>query len=106
MSDYSLISSLAAADAACRDGRLRQALLLPPELGGQDVPENRVYLPPTAFEAKERSTEQLIDAVRNGMIEIAIVPEYRAASHVPARIVMTAALPGEPPGHELAIDVW
>jgi hypothetical protein len=106
MLDFSSITSLKAAEDACRDGRLMKMLLLPAELGGQDLPENVLYVPPVACEMKNESTAELLDAVRGGMREVAVVPEYRGTSFVPTKITITAAQSGVPHQYKLEIRIW
>ena len=106
MSDFSSITSLKAAEDACRDGHLTRALLFPAELGGQDLPENVVYIPAHVSEIKTNATVELLSAVREGMSDVAVVPEYRGTSFVPIKITITAANPGMSPGYALDIEIW
>jgi hypothetical protein len=106
MIEFSSIASLKDAEDACRRGHLTKALLLPSELGGQDRPENVVYIPPHISEIKKDSTAELLSAVRGGMNDVAVVPEYRGVSFVPAKITITAAIPGMPPGYKREIRIW
>jgi hypothetical protein len=106
MSDFSSITSLEAAEDASREGSLVKVLLFPAELGGQDRPENLVYIPPHVWEIKSNSTEDLLSAVRGGMNDVAIVPEYRGTSFVPTKITITAASSGMAPGYKLEIGIW
>lgn len=106
MVDFSSINSLDAALRLCETDRLVKTLLLPVELGGQNIPENVVFIPPNLIEAKDSATAELIDAVHAGMIEVAIIPEYRGASFVPHKILITAAYPGKSPEYELEIGIW
>ncbi len=104
--DYATITTLGQAEAACREGHLVKALLLPAELGGEDVPQNRTFLPPQASDAKAGTTVELINAVQIGMSAVSIVPEYRGDSFVPSRLVITAARPGSAPGLSRDLRVW
>ena len=106
MPDFSSITSLKAAEDACREGRLMKTLLFPTELGGQDVPQNVVYVPPDAWEKKGGSTAELLDAVRGGMRDVAVVPEYCGTSFVPTKIIITAAHSGMPHQYKLEIRIW
>jgi hypothetical protein len=106
MADFSYIISLKAAEDAAREGCLLKILLFPKELGGQDRPENQVYIPTCVWEIKRNSTEELISAVRQGMNDVAIVPEYCGMSLVPTKITITAAFSGMPPGYTLEIGIW
>jgi hypothetical protein len=106
MSGFSSITSLKAAEDACREGRLMKTLLFPAELGGRDIPANVVYIPPDAWKMKGESTAELLDAVRGGMRDVAVVPEYRGASFVPTKITITAAHSGMPHHYKLEIRIW
>ena|SRR6266571_4492332 len=106
MPDFSSITSMKAVEDACREGRLMKTLLLPAELGGRDLPENVVYLPPAAWEMKENSTPELLGWVRGGMRDVAVVPEYRGTSFVPTKIIITAAGSKSPNPCELEIRIW
>jgi hypothetical protein len=106
MLDFSSITSLKAAEGAWREGHLKRALLLPAELGGQDCPENIVYITPHAWDLKINSTTELLDAVRKGMNNVTAVPEYRGTSFVPIKITMTAGDLGMSPVFKLEIAIW
>jgi hypothetical protein len=106
MSDFSSITSLKAAEFASQEGSLLKVLLVPAELGGQDQPENVVYIPAQAWEIKRKSTDELLSAVRSGINDIEIVPEYRGTSFVPTKITITAASSGTVPGYKLEIEIW
>jgi hypothetical protein len=106
MPDFSCITSVKAAEDACRKGHLTKALLFPAELGGQDRPDNVVYIPPHVWEIKSNSIAGLLIAVRGGMSDVAVVPEYRGTSFVPTKITITAANSGMPPGYKLEIGIW
>lgn len=106
MADYLHISSLEAAEDARRNGHLVKVFLLPAELGGRDVPENVVYVPLHIEEIKRASDAALMNAVRQGMSEVAVVPGYREMSFVPTKIAITATQTGTVPQYELEISVW
>jgi hypothetical protein len=106
MSDFSSITSMKAVDDACREGRLVKALLLPEELGGQDIPENVVYIPPDSWELRREATTELLDVVSEGMRDVAVVPEYRGASLVPTKIITTAARSGLSHHYKDEILIW
>lgn len=106
MSDFSSIVSMRAVEEASQKAQLMKTLLLPAELGGRDVPENVVFIPPHAKEIKENSTNELLSAVRQGMTEVAVFPEYRGTSFVPSKIIISAARSGMRPEYELEIRIW
>lgn len=106
MADFSSISSIEAAEDACKAGRLTKTLLFPAELGGQDLPENVVYVPQHVAAVKDGSNDSLFSAVRRGLSEVEVVPNYRDGSFVPGKITITAAYPGESPEYQFEIEVW
>jgi hypothetical protein len=106
MDDFSNIVSLDSAEKACRDGRLVKTLLLPAEIGGLERPENVICIPPHALLIKNQSTAELISAIRVGMIEIVVTPEYRGASIVPTKILINASRPKEKAGYSIDIGIW
>lgn len=106
MTDYSSISSPSAATKAADDGELVRVFLLPAELGGRDVAQNVVFVPPQIREVKERSTIELLAAIRAGLTEIEVVPSYRGNSFVPDSITITASRPDAEPELRLVIGVW
>jgi len=76
-SDYSHVTSRQAAEAMVAKGELATILLFPAEFGGEDVPENMVYVPPGISELKARNTETLIRFFKDGLIDnITVTPEY------------------------------
>jgi hypothetical protein len=106
MFDPASVMTLQAAKDACAKGLLRETLLLPEELGGTWRAENIVHLPPTAWRLKDRTTDELIDVVHAGMVEVSIVPTYRGACFVPATITITAAHSASEPAFLRTIIVW
>ena len=93
--------------AAERDaGTLKPALLLPKELGGNDVAENIVYVPVHAIQAQSVGIEGLFTAIKQGLTEVSIAPEYKGLSLVPARIHITARKPGNEPQYRFQNTIW
>ena len=85
------IRSLNDARRACMNGELAKALLVPIEFGGEDVPQNVVYVSPAACEAQSAIIKDLIGFVREqGAIQLHAVPEYRGDCFVPSRIIYQA----------------
>lgn len=106
MTAWDTVTSRDAAEALCREGQLVKTLLFPSELGGGDAPENIVFLPPEAQAAKDRTTADLIDLFRRGDAErLAVMPEYRGDSFVPARILISA-WKAERAAYDRPIEVW
>ena len=105
MLDFASIVSTRDAEEARKLGALERVLLFPEVLGGQAVPEDVVYLTPPAAETKDSANAELIEAIRAGMSDINIVPEYRGSSFVPTKIRITA-YPGRLPAFERVIEIW
>lgn len=85
--DFSQVTSRARAMKLVREGRLRAILLVPAELSGPDVKENRVYVTPDAARAHAASTAQLAELFRRKRVSwLNIEPIYRGLSFVPSRI--------------------
>jgi len=106
MISFSQVTSLNSAEEALAHGDLIRVQLLPVELGGTDVPENIVYIPPSAKEDKDKSTSMLLKAIQDGMNQINIVPKYSGSSFVPNKISITAAALGAPPEFRVEVDIW
>lgn len=72
-------------------GSLVTALLLPCELGGEEVPQNVVYVPPETLAAQRPIIERIEHSVSQGLVtELDVRPEYRGDSLVPFRIFYQA----------------
>ena len=104
--NFSSIASLEDAQDACQSGILTKMLLLPIEFGGEDIPENLVYVPPGVSKRMKESVDFLMDSVRSGLSEIEVRPEYRGLSFVPIKIRLTARCPGSALQKELEIPIW
>ncbi|MBI1751237.1 MAG: hypothetical protein HY014_08315 [Acidobacteria bacterium] len=94
--DFSKVDTLAKAEALYQRGKLQKLLLMPLELGGQDVPLNVVYVPQSAFDMK-RDVD--LDTVRSMVekqqaIHYSADPEYEGNSFIPSAIRITATRPG------------
>lgn len=90
------ITSREAAEAAWRAGKLARIHLFPIELGGEDRPENVVYVPRWVTEQKDLTTRTVATLVRQGMAEkLEVKPVYKGASFVPSKLLITASKGGE-----------
>jgi hypothetical protein len=89
--DFAGITSREAALKLVAEGRLCKILLFPPELGGEDVEANAVYVPPGIPEIKDQLTGTLVRFAGEGLINrLEVVPEYKGSSFVPCRIRIKA----------------
>lgn len=86
-------------------GALVWAALCPQGLGGLDVPENRIPLPPAAAARKQQlDAEAMAMASRGEASRYVAEPQYRGRSFVPARVLIVLETPaGE---RRQPVEVW
>jgi hypothetical protein len=103
--DYRQVTSVEAAEALVRQGRLVRLLLLPVDFGGADVPHNSVYVPPFVVELKDSIDRDIIlPLAQEGRItQYAAQPEYAGESFVPVALHVTAWEPGS---FNTVIRIW
>jgi hypothetical protein len=88
-------------------GSLVKIYLFPTELGGDDDPNNIVYVTPEAAEARAMIVGKIRRLFRAGKIdELEVLPEYRGDGLVPARIRFHASHSGGGKPFEEVIEVW
>lgn len=105
--DYSHVTSRQAAEAMVAKGELAAILLFPAEFGGEDVPENMVYVPPGISELKDQNTETLIRFFKEGLIDnLTVTPEFKGESLVPSRIAIMATHSTKAGTFEPSIEIW
>jgi len=105
--DFSEVKSLAAAEALAAQGKLVKILLFPAEFGGEDIPQNVVYVTHAAADAREIMLGTLMRLVREGVVnKLDVKPEYRGTSFVPIRILITARHRTGPGSFVPVIEVW
>jgi hypothetical protein len=105
--DFSAIESLAAAQDLAGQGKLVPVLLFPAELGGADIPLNKVYVTPEAAAARERAVATVITMLEEGKVnQMDVKPAYKGRSFVPSSIVMQAWHTGKGGRFEVTIPVW
>ncbi len=105
--NYNEVTSLAIAARWAADGRLARILLFPSELGGEDIPPNVSYIPPTALPARTAAIEALIAETERGLIDqMDVNPEYTGNSFVPVRLRFSAHHTAT--GHRLdrVVEIW
>jgi len=103
--DFSAIDSRAKAEALSRRGELEKLFLIPIEFGGQDVPENVVFVPPFAAQAKAGLDSNVIKPlILDGKLtNYDVEPEYQGSSAIPIAITVHASDPGT---FTATIDIW
>jgi hypothetical protein len=105
--DFSHVTSNAMVGRLFAQGKLQKLLLLPAEFGGEDVPQNVVYVPPGILPVKDELTGTLVRFAKEGLInKLQVVPEYRGDSFVPCKIRIKAWHSDKQGGFEPSIDVW
>jgi hypothetical protein len=103
--DFSQVTSLAKAEALARDGRLQKLLLLPLEFGGQDIPQNVVYVPLGMADIKHGIDNNVVrPLVADGTVtRYAATPAYDGDSFIPVSITIVASEPGS---FTTTINLW
>lgn len=105
--DFSGIESLAAAQDLAKQGKLVPVLLFPAELGGDDIPPNKVYVTPEAAAARGRAVATIISMLEDGRVnQMEVLPAYKGKSFVPSSIAMHAWHTGKGGRITLMIEVW
>ncbi|MBZ9556798.1 MULTISPECIES: hypothetical protein [unclassified Modicisalibacter] len=105
--DYSKVDSREKAMELAREGKLQKILLFPSELGGEDIPQNVVYVPPGISEIKDSITGTLFRFAKEGVIDsLQVNPEYKGVSVIPSRIHIKTSHSGKPGEFNPTIDIW
>lgn len=105
--DLSQVDSLDKAMAHATEGRLFKILLFPAEFGGQDVPQNVVYVPAGIPEIKDQITGILMGFVEEELIDnLQVMPEYKGDSFVPTKINMKTSRSGKEGEFNPTIEIW
>jgi len=107
MPDFSNVRSAADAERLAREGKLVRVLLFPAAVGGEDVPQNVVYVPPEAAATQELIIGTLVRFVDEGVIDkLNVAPEYRGDSFIPIRIRYDAYHSARSGRFEPVIEIW
>jgi hypothetical protein len=103
--DFSLIDSQAKVEEMFRRGELEKVFLLPLEFGGQDIPDNYLFVPIGVVGVKASTDNNIIrPLVDEGKIsQYTATPEYQGASFVPIAIKIVASSPGN---FTTTINIW
>ncbi|HKB05324.1 MAG TPA: hypothetical protein VKD90_24080 [Gemmataceae bacterium] len=103
--DFSRIDSQAKAVAMYRKGDLEKLFLMPLEFGGQDIPDNTLYVPIGVAEVKAgidlNVIRPLIEAEK--VSQYTVEPEYQGESFIPIALKIRAWDPGE---FTTTINIW
>jgi hypothetical protein len=105
--DFSAIDSSEKAVKLAQEGKLFKILLFPAEFGGEDVPQNVVYVPAGIPDIKDKFTGTLIRFVQEGLIDnLQVSPEYKGNSFVPSKINMKTSHSGKAGEFNPTIEIW
>ena len=106
--DFSAVTTAAQAAKLSDTGRLKRILLRPVALGGVDVDDNAVYVPPAVVSLQTRLTETLERYVSEGRIDnLSVDTEYKGKSLVPTKIRVCATHSGrEKEQFTTVIGIW
>ena len=94
--DFSAIDSNAKVLELFERGQLEKLYLLPKEFGGNDAPQNIVYVPVGLGAIKGQTDNGVIAALvaERKVTRYSAVPEYSGNSFIPIAIKITASEPG------------
>jgi hypothetical protein len=103
--DFSSVDSRAKAEDLFHQGQLEKLLLLPLEFGGDDQPENILYVPVGVAAVKSGIDLNIIrPLVSEGKIsQYEAEPEYQGDSFIPISINIRAWEPGK---FATTINIW
>lgn len=105
--DFSDVTSREKAEAMYAQGKLEKVFLFPSEFGGEDIPQNVVFVPPGVSDIKNQLTGTLIRFVKDGLVnKLTVEPEYKGKSFIPARIKMRAWHTEKKGEFTPSIDIW
>jgi hypothetical protein len=105
--DFSDVDSRAKAEQLFRDGKLEKLYLFPLDLGGDERPQNIVYVPLGIGQFKAQLDGTVRKMVESGSVsQYSASPEYKGKSFVPSRIVIRAWHPDKAGSFNPTIEVW
>jgi len=105
--DFSDVDSLEKAQALYRTGKLERLFLFPLEFGGQEVPQNILYVPPGIAAIKQQIDGTIAKMVSEGAVSsYAATPEYKGNSFVPSKIKIVTSHEQKPGGFNPTINIW
>ncbi|WP_368194484.1 hypothetical protein [Aeromonas sp. R2-2] len=105
--NFSHVDSREKAMALVQEGKLFKILLFPSEFGGEDIPQNSVYVPAGIPEIKDQIIGTLIRFVEQGFIDnMQVNPEYKGNSFVPSKIKIRTSHSGKEGEFNPTIEIW
>ncbi|MEJ2407021.1 MAG: hypothetical protein P8171_22605 [Candidatus Thiodiazotropha sp.] len=105
--DYSGVDSREKAVELVKEGKLYKILLFPAEFGGEDIPQNVVFVPAGIPEIKDKITGTLMRFVQEGLIDnLQVNPEYKGNSFVPSKINIKTSHSDKAGEFNPTIEIW
>lgn len=105
--DYSGVDSREKALELVKEGKLYKILLFPAEFGGDDIPQNVVFVPAGIPEIKDKITGTLMRFVQEGLIDnLQVNPEYKGNSFVPSKINIKTSHSDKAGEFNPIIEIW
>lgn len=105
--DFSAVDSLAKAQRLFEGGKLERLFLFPLEFGGQEIPQNILYVPPGIAAIKQQIDSAIGEMVKQGAVTSYVAePEYKGDSFVPSKIKIKTSHPQKPGGVDRTINIW
>jgi hypothetical protein len=105
--DYSGVDSLEKAQALYRQGKLERLFLFPLEFGGQEIPQNILYVPPGIAAIKKQIDGTIAEMVNEGTVsKYSAEPEYKGDSFVPSKIKIVTSHEQKAGGFNPTINIW
>jgi hypothetical protein len=105
--DFSSVDSAEKAAGLAERGELFKIFLFPPELGGERVAMNIVYVPSGIPEIKDEITQTLSRLVADGLADgLDVQAEYKGQSVVPSKIHMRTSRSAVAGNFHPTIEVW
>jgi hypothetical protein len=103
--DYSAVDTHEKAWRLVEQGDLVALLMMPAMFGGDERPENIVFVPPAIADRKEQIDESVIlPLIQAGaVVEYSVTPAYASGARVPVSLTITATSP-EP--HLYSLQIW
>jgi len=105
--DFSHVDSLQKAEELFRAGKLERLYVFPLEFGGQEIPQNILYVPHGIAALKARLDGTIAKMVSDGNINsYRAEPEYQGDSFIPSKIKIFAAHNEKPGAFNPTINIW
>ncbi len=103
--DFSNIDSRAKAEELFRRGDFEKVFLMPLEFGGEDIPQDTLYVPVGMANVKADIDNNIIGpmAAAGKITKYTATPEYQGNSFIPIAINIVASDPGE---FQSTIKIW